>query len=53
MEIQEVCRLCGDEASYNIFNDELSLEAKGSVKIYIALNNFMFEKVSFVNFGLV
>ena len=38
------CRICGDDGQYNIFTDEICLE-KAKVKIYIAMNNFIFEKV--------
>lgn len=39
------CRVCcADQALYNIFNDELSIAR--NQKIYIVLNNFIFEKVN-------
>lgn len=41
------CRICGEQGQYDIFNDELCLDAKNKnkLKIYIVLNNFLFEKV--------
>lgn len=48
MELEEepLCRICVESAQYNLFNDELAFENR-SMKIYIVLNNFIFEKVSF------
>lgn len=39
------CRVCENKGFYDIFNDELSIENNKSIKIYIVLNNFLFEKV--------
>lgn len=42
------CRICSDEGKYNIFNDELSFDLAQEVKkikIYIVLNDFLYEKV--------
>lgn len=39
------CRICTEPAQYDIFNNELMFEQKKSVKIYIVLNNFLYEKV--------
>lgn len=45
MEPLDDCRICGDKAQYNLFTDELHFDSK-NVKIYIVLNNFLFEKVN-------
>lgn len=45
-EEESACRICADDAHYNIFQDELVVDSR-NMKIYIVLNNFTFEKVSF------
>lgn len=39
------CRVCENEGSYDIFTDELSIENNKTLKIYVVLNNFFYEKV--------
>lgn len=47
VESADECRICFQSGLYDIFNDELCLEEKSTkIKIYIVLNNFLFEKVS-------
>lgn len=48
MEALDNCRICCDQGYYDLFNDELSFDFKnvGKIKIYIVLNNFLFEKVN-------
>ncbi|XP_070490772.1 zinc finger protein 639-like [Chironomus tepperi] len=43
-EEESSCRICADDAHYNIFQDELVVENR-NMKIYIVLNNFIFEKL--------
>lgn len=47
MEPIDCCRICFDEGQYNIFNDELCFDEHNisKNKIYIVLNNFLYEKV--------
>lgn len=49
MEPVDDCRICCEQGQYDIFNDELAFDEKNSrkSKIYIVLNNFLYEKVSF------
>lgn len=50
----ENCRICENDGFYDIFKDELSIETKKNMKIYIVLNNFLYEKVKFkINLTLV
>lgn len=57
METTGECRICCQEGQYNIFNDELCFDPKknNKLKIYIVLNNFLFEKVkkNFMNQSLI
>lgn len=41
----EICRICEGPAQYDIFNSELIFEEKKTIKIYIILNNFLYDKV--------
>lgn len=46
------CRICCEEGTYNIFHDELSFDLAQEVKkirIYIVLNDFLYEKVFFIS----
>lgn len=47
----EDCRICSEKAQYNLFTDELHYDSK-DIKIYIVLNNFLFEKVISYFFNL-
>lgn len=46
MEV-EVCRICCEPGQYDLFNDELAFDESNTrkSKIYIVLNNFLYEKV--------
>jgi hypothetical protein len=45
-EDEKLCRICGDDGQYNIFEDDMKFDSKAKkMKIYIILNNFMYDKV--------
>lgn len=48
MDAPEDCRICSKAGQYDLFNDELSFDMKemNKIKIYIVLNNFLYEKVN-------
>lgn len=50
-EDPDECRICCEQGQYNIFNDELCFDTKDTnkLKIYIVLNNFLYEKVRISN----
>jgi len=50
-EEESACRICAGDAQYNIFQDELIVDSR-NMKIYIVLNNFIFEKVN-IDFILI
>lgn len=47
MELDD-CRICSEPGQYDLFNDELAFDESNTrmSKIYIVLNNFLYEKVN-------
>lgn len=47
MEVDD-CRICSEPGQYDLFNDELAFDESNNrmSKIYIVLNNFLYEKVN-------